>query len=257
MRSTLQRALRNAVQLRAEAADVGHGARLPRDRRRARARPGARRGRAARAPADALHHRGLLEDDDVCGPHWRRCPASTRTPWWAASTTRRSWRLRGRPAPARSAEGSPTHAQGPLLHQRRPGALHRAVGDLRARRRPRIEVGGFQPFEAYDTALASLDVALERRPRPRTPWRRSPRSRGPGHGRAGQRDAPSDLVDADFEATTAELAELAAARAVVREPAARCGAAAEAAPATPVLPRAQANSSPEGVDRLPGDIYGP
>jgi hypothetical protein len=28
------------------------------------------------------------------------------------------------------------------------------------------EVGGFQPFEAYDTALANLDSSLERRPPP-------------------------------------------------------------------------------------------
>jgi hypothetical protein len=27
-----------------------------------------------------------------------------------------------------------------------------------------LEVGGFQPVEAYDTALANLDVSLERRP---------------------------------------------------------------------------------------------
>jgi hypothetical protein len=29
-----------------------------------------------------------------------------------------------------------------------------------------LEVGGFQPFESYDTALANLDPALERRPAP-------------------------------------------------------------------------------------------
>jgi hypothetical protein len=28
------------------------------------------------------------------------------------------------------------------------------------------EVGGFQPFESYDTALANLDPSLERRPAP-------------------------------------------------------------------------------------------
>ena len=64
---------------------------------------------------------------------------------------------------------------------------------------------------------------------------------------------PSDLVDADLEATTAELAELAAAGAVVREPAgtdavwraSRCGAGGDPQP----RPRAQANSSIKGVDR--------
>ncbi|MFT3864575.1 MAG: hypothetical protein QM729_09905 [Solirubrobacterales bacterium] len=29
-----------------------------------------------------------------------------------------------------------------------------------------LEVGGFQPFESYDTALANLDASLERRPAP-------------------------------------------------------------------------------------------
>ena len=29
-----------------------------------------------------------------------------------------------------------------------------------------LEVGGFQPFESYDTALANLDPSLERRPAP-------------------------------------------------------------------------------------------
>ena len=32
----------------------------------------------------------------------------------------------------------------------------------------RFEVGGFQPFEAYDTGLANLDPGLERRPAPET-----------------------------------------------------------------------------------------
>jgi hypothetical protein len=83
-----------------------------------------------------------------------------------------------------------------------------------------LEVGGFQPFEAYDTALANLDPGLERRAAP-----------------GGALDAlaefpdglttaelasvlrPSDLVDADADAAAAELAELERAGDVIREPA--------------------------------------
>lgn len=64
---------------------------------------------------------------------------------------------------SRTAAGSPTEAQG------READTDRAVrytapsiifttGDGTS-----LEVGGFQPLEAYDTALANLDVALERR----------------------------------------------------------------------------------------------
>ena len=107
----------------------------------------------------------------------------------------------------------------------------------------RFEVGGFQPFEAYDTALANLDVGLQRRP-------------APGHALealaefpAGLTTAelasvmrPSDLADADPDATATELAELTEAGRVIREPAgndavwraaeaARSGGAARAAAA--------------------------
>ena len=60
-------------------------------------------------------------------------------------------------ARARSAEGSPTHAQdrfstsdGPVRYTA-PSVIfeHEDGGSY--------EVGGFQPFEAYDTALANLD----------------------------------------------------------------------------------------------------
>ena len=94
-------------------------------------------------------------------------------------------------ARARSAEGSPTHAQdrfstsdGPVRYTAPSVIFEHADGG-------RLEVGGFQPFEAYDTALANLDVTLKRR--------RAPASAlealyavpgGTDHGRAGKRDAP-------------------------------------------------------------------
>jgi predicted DsbA family dithiol-disulfide isomerase len=123
-------------------------------------------------------------------------------------------------AHARSAEGSPTHAQdrfstsdGPVRYTAPSVIFEHEDGR-------RLEVGGFQPFEAYDTALANLDVSLRRR--------RAPDSAlealdafpdGLTTAELASVLRPTDLVDADFDATTAELAELAAAGAVVREPA--------------------------------------
>jgi protein-disulfide isomerase-like protein with CxxC motif len=67
-------------------------------------------------------------------------------------------------AEARAAAGSPTEAQGReantdgAVRYTAPSIIF-TTGDGRS-----IEVGGFQPLEAYDTALANLDVTLERRP---------------------------------------------------------------------------------------------
>ena len=103
----------------------------------------------------------------------RPCPASTRT------------RVVGRiddpevvaayeadRAHARSAEGSPTHAQdrfstsdGPVRYTAPSVIFEDEDGG-------RLEVGGFQPFEAYDTALANLDVE------PGAPPRAGDRPRG-------------------------------------------------------------------------------
>lgn len=70
---------------------------------------------------------------------------------------------------ARSAEGTPTHVQnrhsvsdGPVRYTA-PSIVFRGAGGRS------YEVGGFQPFEAYDTALANLDATLERRPAPEDP----------------------------------------------------------------------------------------
>ncbi len=69
-------------------------------------------------------------------------------------------------ARARSADGRPTHVQnrhadsdGPIRYTA-PSVIFEAP-DGRW-----LEVGGFQPFESYDTALANLDGSLERRPAP-------------------------------------------------------------------------------------------
>jgi len=123
-------------------------------------------------------------------------------------------------ARARSAEGSPTHAQdrsstsdGPVRYTAPSVIFEHADGG-------RLEVGGFQPFEAYDTALANLDVTLKRRPAPESALEAlSTFPDGLTTAELASVMRPSDLADADFNATTAELAELAAAGEVEREPA--------------------------------------
>lgn len=122
-------------------------------------------------------------------------------------------------ARARSAEGSPTHAQGrsstsdgPVRYTA-PSVLFEH-GDGRS-----FEVGGFQPFEAYDTAVANLDPRLHRRPAPEDALeglREFPQGLTTAELASVMR--PSDLVDADHEATAAELAGLEESGAVSREP---------------------------------------
>lgn len=123
---------------------------------------------------------------------------------------------------ARSAEGSPTHAQdrsstsdGPVRYTAPSVIFEREDGS-------RLEVGGFQPFEAYDTALANLDVGLERRPAPGDALEAlSEFAEGLTTAELAGVMRPSDLVDPDLEAAAAQLAELAEVGAVVREPAGR------------------------------------
>jgi protein-disulfide isomerase-like protein with CxxC motif len=72
-------------------------------------------------------------------------------------------------ARARTAAGSPTEAQGRAANT--DGAVRYtaptlifAAGDGRS-----LEVGGFQPLEAYDVAVANLEPTLDRRPPPGDP----------------------------------------------------------------------------------------
>jgi hypothetical protein len=67
-------------------------------------------------------------------------------------------------AHARTAEGRPIHAQGRdadtdgAVRYTAPSVIFTTSDGAS------LEVGGFQPLESYDTALANLDVSLERRP---------------------------------------------------------------------------------------------
>jgi protein-disulfide isomerase-like protein with CxxC motif len=65
---------------------------------------------------------------------------------------------------ARTAAGTPTEVQGRAANS--DGAVRYTAPSLIFRHAggASLEVGGFQPFEAYDTAIANLDTTLVRRP---------------------------------------------------------------------------------------------
>lgn len=69
-------------------------------------------------------------------------------------------------ARARTAAGSPTHVQG--RHAESDGPVRYTAPSILFEHPEggSLEVGGFQPFESYDTALANLDSGLERRQPP-------------------------------------------------------------------------------------------
>lgn len=69
-------------------------------------------------------------------------------------------------ARARSADGRPTHVQN--RHANSDGVVRYTAPSVIFEMPDErwLEVGGFQPFESYDTALANLDASLERRPAP-------------------------------------------------------------------------------------------
>jgi protein-disulfide isomerase-like protein with CxxC motif len=117
---------------------------------------------------------------------------------------------------ARNAAGTPTHVQG--RHAESDGPVRYTAPSI-VFEHPQgrsIEVGGFQPFESYDTALANLDSSLERRP---PPEEAAVAVRELAVGLTTAEVAaimrPSDLEDADLAATERELI---AAGAVSAEP---------------------------------------
>jgi 2-hydroxychromene-2-carboxylate isomerase len=124
-------------------------------------------------------------------------------------------------ARARSADGSPTHVQdrhstsdGPVRYTA-PSVIFEQDGT-------RFEVGGFQPFEAYDTALANLDPGLTRRPPPADVVEALAEfPEGLTTAELASVMRPSDLVDADIEGTASDLAALETEGLVAKEPAGR------------------------------------
>ena len=71
-------------------------------------------------------------------------------------------------AEARTAEGSPTEAQGKAAQSDGP-VRYTAPSLIFDRDGRRLEAGGFQPVEAYDVLIANLDPRLERTPPPDDP----------------------------------------------------------------------------------------
>ena len=121
---------------------------------------------------------------------------------------------------ARSAEGSPTHAQGRFATTDGPVRFTAPSVIFEHADGGRQEVGGFQPFEAYDTALANLDPRLDRRPPPGSVAEAlSEFPRGLSTAEVAAVMRPSDLVDADQHATAEQLAAAAGEGTVTAEPA--------------------------------------
>jgi protein-disulfide isomerase-like protein with CxxC motif len=108
-------------------------------------------------------------------------------------------------ARARSADGRPTHAQN--RHSDADGPVRYTAPSVIFEAGERwLEVGGFQPFESYDNALANLEPGLERRPAPERAADAVfayPIGLTTAEVAAIMRD--SDLEDADLHATEREL----------------------------------------------------
>jgi protein-disulfide isomerase-like protein with CxxC motif len=108
-------------------------------------------------------------------------------------------------ARARSADGRPTHVQN--RHSDADGPVRYTAPSVIFETGERwLEVGGFQPFESYDTALANLDPGLERRPAPeRAADAVLAYPIGLTTAEAAAIMRGSDLKDADLPATEREL----------------------------------------------------
>ncbi|HKZ12512.1 MAG TPA: hypothetical protein VJL81_01570 [Solirubrobacterales bacterium] len=106
---------------------------------------------------------------------------------------------------ARSAEGRPTHVQN--RHSEAGGPVRYTAPSVVFEDDERwLEVGGFQPFESYDNALANLDPSLERRPAPeRAADAVLTYPIGLTTAEIASIMRPSDLEDADLPAAEQEL----------------------------------------------------
>jgi predicted DsbA family dithiol-disulfide isomerase len=123
-------------------------------------------------------------------------------------------------ARARTADGSPTHVQ--LRHSTSDGPVRYTAPSVifEHPNGERLEVGGFQPFEAYDTALANLDASLVRRPPPEdAAGAVAAFPRGLATAEVASILRSSELEDADIQAAERELIALGGDGAIVCEPA--------------------------------------
>ncbi|MFL5820577.1 MAG: hypothetical protein ACJ76S_07840 [Solirubrobacteraceae bacterium] len=119
---------------------------------------------------------------------------------------------------ARSAEGSPTHAQGRSSSSDGPVRYTAPSLVFEDEEGTRLEAGGFQPFEAYDVVLANFDPTLERRPAPTSALEAlAAFPEGMTTAEVAAVLRPSDLVDADVQGTEDELLSLVARGEVARD----------------------------------------
>jgi hypothetical protein len=121
---------------------------------------------------------------------------------------------------ARSAEGTPIHVQD--RHSTSDGPVRYTAPSVVFEHRDgrRVDVGGFQPFESYDNALANLDGSLERRAAPADPLEALaafPHGLTTAEVAAVMR--PSDLAEEERAEAARQLLPLTHEGAVVCEPA--------------------------------------
>jgi predicted DsbA family dithiol-disulfide isomerase len=120
---------------------------------------------------------------------------------------------------AREAEGTPIHVQD--RHSTSDGPVRYTAPSVVFEHRDgrRVDVGGFQPFESYDNALANLDTSLERRAAPSDPLEALQEFRdGLTTAEVAAVMRPSDLAEEDRPDAARQLLALAASGAIVGEP---------------------------------------
>ena len=156
---------------------------------------------------------GLLDDDDALRAALDSVPGvEGHTAVAAIDDPETLSTYEGDRAAARSAEGSPTHAQN--RHSTSDGPVRYTAPSLVFEHEDgrRAEAGGFQPFEAYDLVLANLDPTLGRRPAPadaRDVLEAFPDGLTTAEVASVLR--PSELTEADQAAAAAQLQALAGA----------------------------------------------
>jgi 2-hydroxychromene-2-carboxylate isomerase len=121
---------------------------------------------------------------------------------------------------ARAAEGTPIHVQD--RHSTSDGPVRFTAPSVIFEHRDgrRVDVGGFQPFESYDNALANLDPSLERRAAPADPLEALAEfPDGLTTAEVASVMRPSDLAEEDRADAARQLLSLTPEGAVVCEPA--------------------------------------